>query len=427
MIPSSINNNLKLQSEKNTYCLDTTKDNYIHKVEEINNLLEASLFSTNEVDIEVEDDFIPGKSIDPNRIQNDKPYYYQAIECLNTDINEMYNCIDGARVHICLYNINTNAKHPFLEFSLVKNKHSDVYPDIMCFPTFFYYKDLNIDILRESEKMQKTYLIATDESTFKGFLLEETNSLHDLYLFYEYHVNDINGRGQLHRNNVIWKVVIDEIINTRLVCNFPIDDIVTFFFMKNMQFMFLYKYADKNNNIIYETPTVVYHGVNESMLYFKYIFGITKSNHDAIMGPFYYFTDYKNAVKMSIDNTLSNANTNTNKKLGIIRSVIFLGVSKVPMNYPEDEADDSQYSSNIIADNNENAQINRITDHDGIWSYNYDSVYIGKLLLDNGKFIKDTPLWVVKNYDQQTSLSYHYLSSKLLNDEWSEDKQYYIL
>ena len=97
------------------------------------------------------------------------------------------------------------------------------------------------------------------------------------------------------------------------------------------------------------------------------------------------------------------------------------------MNYPEDEEDDSQYRSNIIADNNENAQINRITDHDGIWSYNYNSVYIGKLLLDNGKFIKDTPLWVVKNYDQQTSLSYHYLSSKLLNDEWSEDKQYYIL
>jgi len=421
MIPSSINNNLKLQSENNVCYLETTKDNYIHKVEEANNLLEAPLFSTNDIDIDDECDIEPVKSIDSNNFQNDKPYYYQAIECLNSDINEMYNCIDGARVHLCLYNINTNSKHPFLEFLLVKNKHSDVYADILGFPTFFYYKDLNIDILQESEKLQKTYLMDTDEATFKGFLLEETNSLHDLYLFYEYSDNDINGRGQLHRNNILWKVVIDEIINTRLVCNFPIDDIVTFFFMRNMQFIFLYKCHDKNT--IYETPTVVYHGVNESMLYFKYIFGITKSNHDAIMGPFYYFTDYKNAVKMSIDNTLEN----TNKKLGIIRSVIFLGVNKVPMNYPEDDADDSYYSSNIISDNNEHAQINRITDHDGLWSYNYDSVYIGKLLLDNGKFIKDTPLWVVKNYDQQTSLSYHYLSSKLLNDEWSEGKQYYIL
>jgi hypothetical protein len=115
------------------------------------------------------------------------------------------------------------------------------------------------------------------------------------------------------------------------------------------------------------------------------------------------------------------------KKIGIIRSVIFLGVNKVPTNYPEDDVDNSFHSSILSSIDNENVQINRISDHDGLWSDNYDSVYIGKLLLDNGKFIKGTPLWVVKDYNQQHSLSYHHLSSKLLNDEWVEDKDYYIL
>ena len=176
------------------------------------------------------------------------------------------------------------------------------------------------------------------------------------------------------------------------------------------------------------------------------------------MGPFYYFTNYKNAVKMSIDsynnkynttpnseidtststsssiiqpnvlsNMIRNKFMNIDKKIGIIRSVIFLGVNKVPTNYPEDEADESYHSSILSSIDNENAQINRISDHNGLWTEKYDSVYLGKLLLDNGKFITGIPMWVVKDYNQQLSLSYHYLSSKLLNDEWSENEDYYIL
>jgi hypothetical protein len=191
------------------------------------------------------------------------------------------------------------------------------------------------------------------------------------------------------------------------------------------------------------------------MLYFKYIFGIPKTNYDEIMGPFFYFTNYKNAVKMSIDsynnkyNTapnseedISSASTvqsnvlsnmlrstfmNVDKKIGIIRSVIFLGVNKVPMNYPEDDIDGSFHSSILSSIDNENAQINRISDHDGSWTENHDSVYVGNLLLDNGKFITGAPLWVVKDYNQQSSLSYHYLSSKILNSEWSDNTDYYIL
>lgn len=465
MLPSSKNNSLNINSDITTNCLNYTNktmdDNYVHKVEDVNNLLESSFVNVQSI------------TDTTNNIENDndKSYYYQAMDCLNNDITSIHNyCTDGARIHLCLYNVNTNAKHPFLEFYLIKNRHDDFYPDILSFPSFFYYNEMNTDISHESLKMFKSMLfIDVANIKFNGYLLEETNNLSDLYLFYEYKnvtqeprstptptSDNAMGGGEMYRNDIVWKVVVDEIVNTRLVCNFPIDDTVTNFFLRNPHFMFLYKYNNKNDNIIYETPTIVYHGVNESMLYFKYIFGITKTNYDDIMGPFYYFTSYKNAVKMSIDSYNNKYNTtpnsevetsstpsiikpnvlsnmlkttfmNIDKKIGIIRSVIFLGVNKVPVNYPDDEVDDSFQSSILSSIDNENAQINRISDHNGLWTEKYDSVYIGKLLLDNGKFITGTPMWVVKDYNQQTSLSYHYLSSKILNDEWSDNEDYYIL
>ena len=462
MLPSNKNSdeeinymNNKNSDEEINYM---NNENYIQNVAYMNKLLESSFENAS-------------RNIEQLNLDDDKSYYYQAMDCLNNDITTLNNhCIDGTRIHLCLYNVNTNAKHPFLEFYLIKNRHDDFYPDILSFPSFFYYNEMNTDISNESMKIFKMLFLDVANIKLNGYLMEETNSLSDLYLFYEYGYKKVleetsqtqsptltadnaMGGGEMYRNDIVWKVVVDEIVNSRLVCNFPIDDIVTYFFLRNPQFMFLYKYNNKDNNIIYETPTAVYHGVNESMLYFKYIFGIPKTNYDDFMGPFYYFTNYKNAVKMSIDSYNNKYNTtptsevdvsstpspnvlsnmlkttfmNIDKKIGIIRSVIFLGVNKVPMNYPEDEYDESFQSSILSSIDNKNAQINRISDHNGSWTEKFDSVYVGKLLLDNGKFITGTPLWVVKDYNQQASLSYHYLSSKILNDEWSDSSDYYIL
>lgn len=416
MIPSSMNPNLKLNGNKNNIPNETVfkNNNYVSQIEEMNNLIDSSLYEVKNKEEE---------------LLNDKTYYYQGLECLNTDINELYNTIYGARVYICMYSVNTNAKHPFLEYLLLKNKHRDIYPDILTFPMFLYYKDLGMDILNESDKLRELLVLKIDETKFKGYLLEENDGMNDVYLFYELDktLEDI-GKGEIYRNNGIWKATIDEMVNSRLICNFPVDDSVTVFFIKNTQFMFLYKYNDKENNIIYETPTVVYNGVDESKLYFNYVFGVSKKSSEEIMGPFYYFTDYNNAIKMSIETHKNKyQNIETDKKIGIIRSVVFLGVNKVPMNYPEDNHDESHLNSILTSIDNNNANTNRISDHDGLWSNQYDSVYLGRLLLDDGKLINGTPLWVVKDYEQQTSLSYHYLSSKLLENEYNENRPIYIL
>jgi hypothetical protein len=52
----------------------------------------------------------------------------------------------------------------------------------------------------------------------------------------------------------------------------------------------------------------------------------------------------------------------------------------------------------------------RLSDHDGNWTKDYDSYYIGKLELDNGMVFPDGPLWVIKKYEQQIPVSFHHMS-----------------
>jgi hypothetical protein len=56
----------------------------------------------------------------------------------------------------------------------------------------------------------------------------------------------------------------------------------------------------------------------------------------------------------------------------------------------------------------------RISDHDGNWVQNYDSVYLGEVELDNG-ILLDRPILVVKEYKQQIPLSYHFIDKRTIN------------
>ena len=69
----------------------------------------------------------------------------------------------------------------------------------------------------------------------------------------------------------------------------------------------------------------------------------------------------------------------------------------------------------------------RISDHDGKWAENYDSAYIGHIELDNGENLENTPIIVVKNYDQQIPLSYHYINKATLTEKYNRNNRYLIL
>ena len=47
--------------------------------------------------------------------------------------------------------------------------------------------------------------------------------------------------------------------------------------------------------------------------------------------------------------------------------------------------------------------------------------------LDNGKFLLDTPLYVIKDFNNQTPLSYHIINKSYLKDKFYNNIDYQIL
>ena len=69
----------------------------------------------------------------------------------------------------------------------------------------------------------------------------------------------------------------------------------------------------------------------------------------------------------------------------------------------------------------------RISDHDGKWAEKYDSVFLGKTELDNGQYLKKTQIYVLKEYEQQIPLSYHFIDKTYLKDLYDENTDYLIM
>ena len=200
--------------------------------------------------------------------------------------------------------------------------------------------------------------------------------------------------------------------------------LVVTFFKDNSDFLYL-KDGDGN---IYENPVVAYSGVSRRKLDFLTNFGIPASGNNAVLGNYYYFTNYQNAVKMSGWGSEENMNG------GIIRFALFLGNMKVLLNDPNDDADDSLITRNMLLNTDPSSEdykgvrsLLRISDRDGKWTADYDSVYVGKIDLDDGSVYEDYPLWVVKDYEQQVVLSNHIIDKKTLGRSWGRNEKYFTL
>ena len=58
---------------------------------------------------------------------------------------------------------------------------------------------------------------------------------------------------------------------------------------------------------------------------------------------------------------------------------------------------------------------------------NYDSVYLGNIELDDGSFLEDTPIIVLKEYNQQVPLTYHYIDKNKLGLIYEEQNKHYSI
>ena len=144
------------------------------------------------------------------------------------------------------------------------------------------------------------------------------------------------------------------------------------------------------------------------MLNYNTTFGIQKSEKSALIGPFYYFTNYINAIKKGG----WSAQNEKHDEGGIIRFAVFLSkhiLLFIIQNYQNKCSDRKKLKKQIL-----NMYKNGYyRDHNGDWSNEYDSAYLGPMInKDTGEVLSEYPYFVTKNNNQQIAISYHMLIKK---------------
>jgi hypothetical protein len=319
-------------------------------------------------------------------------------------------------VYVCGYTINIDGEHPFIRYLLTNSKLD---PKLK-FPRVPLFSNLNTpDLINYTQVclfgllMSEEYELFSQATHFTGFFESNNN----LYVFFD--ITKLSLRiDDIYKNNHLWLTLVDEIVNQKCLCDIKIDYSLINFFLSNDKFCFLVD-ADGES---FEIPVVCYVGKPTSKLNFTFIFGEPKRDKNSIFGPYYYFTDFNNAIK-----GCSWSENSQYIEGGIIRFAVFTGNTKYIENDQDDPPDESDIKYQRLLDETLDQNMERLTmrisDHDGNWARNYDSIYLGCVELDNGTFI-DKPLLVVQKYKQQVPLSYHLVDKKTLN---GDIKDYSIL
>lgn len=350
--------------------------------------------------------------------QQEKYYNYMVTNFLAKEPSILNNINEYSQIILCVYKINKNGKYPFIQYLLSNNGYN-----ILTLPVLQLFSGFNVEKLVSYSKVFLSGILQVDNfknfnenMEFNGYYEFEQN----IYLFfditnYELNINDT------YSSSPITFVLPDEIINHGNMCNIPISKNTIHFFVTNNSINYLY---DENNKP-YENPIVGFIGKpTPEKVKFTYVFGESSKDMTGILGPYYYFTNFNYAIRQGgwsrdynpeyIHNKLVTDNENGRYlKGGIIRFALFTGNTKYIENMPNFPIDKSvikkQRLNDVSLDTNYEIQTLRVSDHDGIWSKTYDSAYLGNLELDDGSFIKESPIIVLKEYNQQIPLSYHFI------------------
>lgn len=372
---------------------------------------------------------------DENYSPPDPVYYnYGVKNFLVKDISFFADTNEYASIILCVYRVNTTGKYPFLEYLLTNDGFDRLsLPIIPIFTTFSkanlisYSKVFLSGVLQVSD-----FNIFDSKLEFDGFYEYDKN----LYLFFDTTMCD--NLNHYFISNNLYFVLSDEILNHRKICNIKINEETTKFFLNNDSINYLY---DKNNEA-YENPIVAFVGKpTVDKINFTYTFGENSKDKLSMFGPYYYFTNFINSIRQGgwsdnykpekIFNKLVTDNEGRYLKGGIVRFALFMGQTKYVENSPNDENDNSEIKKSRLEDpdldKTYETQTLRISDHDGIWTKNYDSVYLGNIELDDGSFVKEAPLFVLKEYDRQIPLSHHFIDKTKLGDKFDPDNLNYSI
>jgi hypothetical protein len=366
---------------------DDSDDEYAIFEKEFNNLSKyiQDITSTNDI-----------KSSNDNIYKSE--YLYNIENILTYDLADYLKNNDfPKKINILPYQINNKGLKPFVQYFLMKSSDNKL--------SFITCEGLNTfnNLVNKCMKIMEVIFLSymkISQYEYKGFKVFDD----EIYIFYDCSRSQI-GMHCLTKNNDIWLTLMHEIINIGKVCNYEIDNKVKTLFINNDGLIYL----KNKNNINCELPVVVYYDGYDEEIEFISVFGVSRCRDllKGFAGKYYYFYSYENMIeKMKRERE--------RKRKGLIRISLFLGNMKVPMNLEVDEPDKSVHTRELLLKDSTTTtdeyklvrEMIKISDRDGLWSENYDSIYVGKIKLGDFKDMK-MPIWVVKEYEQQLPLTYH--------------------
>ena len=309
-----------------------------------------------------------GLSIKKHNITNIKyPFADKSSEHLTQDV-DVFDDHEEILVEFLVYYINHTGYKPFLEFMLFKSSKDDM----LYFPNFLH-NILNYDIV-ENASLLLDNLVGEGLCSFKGRVVESptmnnVNSAHihqRVILLYELREKNHTDM-RLRHTDIIWWGTVSEIFNHRKIMFYDISNTVTDVFLA-------YPAAIKifHNEVLLETPMVLYNGSDSNSAKYNAIFSVKKANNDSRYGPFYYFTDLYSSMRYACYDIDTGEKNN---KGGVVRFVIYPGKMKVFMK--KDRPDKSDMAKYIYSINPLEKRTGQFRDNDCKWKEHYNSAYNG--------------------------------------------------
>lgn len=274
------------------------------------------------------------------------------------------------KLFLCVYYVNSSLEIPFLEYLLYKYNEGPL-QDTMIFPFIEYTNKHSL------ENHLRIFFSKVFYESIEGQQIEIKGLLGDNCLFIDISVflqKFKEPLGFLRKKvDCWWFVSLYEVINTKHIYGLPIHSSVTTLFLDNP----ILAKITYNNNLV-ENPVVLYNGYTYNRCLYVSLFGKNKSFSNAYYGPYYYFSDFEGAKEFALDKKA--------QRIGIVRSVLFTNNIKVVLNSPNDKKNDLSMIHNLTQ--KQKNLYNRVYDPYGEWGTQYDTLFVYKPLLDDGRTIQ---------------------------------------
>ena len=373
-------------------------------------------------------------------------WIYPIDSVLKTDYSSinLTSIPDKTSLFMVTYRVNTSAKTPYLEYLLYKYPavYREGFNNLMILP--FKAKSATASPTGGDPSVSGTVAEITDQQYEKilsvsvdevatrrrGFL----RGKYGVYVFYETpFVGDAEVPLVLETNQYWW-CILDEIINYRMALYFPIQSSVTTIFLKNTDLCYL---LDGTTRLALDIPSIGYHGTTNNIAKIIANHGMLPSRN-AMMGQYYYFgsfrkavryaawtSDYKKRVDEKTGEMIAGSDGRYMVPGGIVRMVVFMGRTRVFLNHADEPEDRSELMRKRVAENPSSREyeetVVRLHDHEGKWTENYDSAYVGRVALPRGGLFVSNPEWIVKSAEQYQTVSRHELRMDSLKPNWDAE------